>query len=207
MKTFLREKRITQIIHEITMIKQSSGYLTGQLLISMPQLQDPRFKKTVIYICGHDKNGAMGLVINKPLPSPSFKDLLTQLNILDEPILTKVPVHFGGPVEVGRGFVLHSMDYDHEASIHVSEDIALTATVDILSSIAKGEGPRHFILALGYAGWSAGQLDAELLSNSWLVVPADKGILFDSHSENKWQRALKKIGVRSDALATEVGHA
>jgi putative transcriptional regulator len=189
------------------MIKQSSGYLTGQLIISMPQLQDPRFKKSVIYICGHDKNGAMGLVINRTLPTPTFKDLLIQLNITAEPVITHVPIYFGGPVEVGRGFVLHSMDYEHEASIFVTEDMALTATVDILSSIAKGEGPRQFVLALGYAGWSAGQLDEEILANSWLVAPSDPSLVFDPQIESKWQRAMKKIGVKSALLASESGHA
>jgi putative transcriptional regulator len=186
--------------------EQDEGYLTGQLLVAMPNMSDPRFSRSVIYMCVHNENGAMGLVVNRTVESLTFPELLQQLEI-DAPQPVRHPVHFGGPVESGRGFVLHSGDYVQEGTIMVDDDIALTATIDILRAIANGEGPRHSILALGYAGWGPGQLDGELQANAWLHVPADEVLLFDPDNDNKWQRAMAKIGVDPSILSGDAGHA
>src|ERR1700722_4378493 len=137
----------------------SSGYLTGQMLIAMPQMQDSRFSRTVVYLCAHSAEGAMGLVVNRLFTALSFPDLLQQLNIPATPHCDQIRVHFGGPVEGGRGFVLHSTDYVQDSTLLVNKQVGLTATVDVLRAIAEGSGPRHSLLALGYAGWAAGQLD------------------------------------------------
>ena len=151
----------------------NGGYLTGQLLIAMPNMRDPRFTRTVIYVCAHNADGAMGLVVNRLVGSVTFPDLLTQLGIDTDTTTEEIRVHFGGPVESGRGFVLHSGEYHHASTLHVAERMALTAALDILQDMAKGRGPRRSLLALGYAGWGAGQLDAEIRSNGWLNVAAD----------------------------------
>ena len=141
---------------------ETTGYLTGQLLVAMPQMRDPRFMRSVIYMCAHSIEGAMGLVVNKLVDNVSFPDLLDQLNIQTGPLENEIFVHFGGPVETGRGFVLHSSDYVQDATLVIDENVGLTATVDILKSIAEGNGPDRSLLALGYAGWGAGQLDEEI---------------------------------------------
>jgi putative transcriptional regulator len=185
----------------------SEGYLTGQLLIAMPQMKDPRFTHSVIYICGHDENGAMGLVINKMIDTVRLSDLLTQLGI--EPSLQsqEVPIFFGGPVEMGRGFVLHSSDYVHEGSIMITDEIALTATLDILTIIAESDGPQQKMCLLGYAGWSSGQLETELQQNAWLQVPADMDLLFQQPINDRWRKVMSKIGVMPEDLSHEAGHA
>jgi putative transcriptional regulator len=182
--------------------------LTGQLLVAMPQMQDPRFMRTVIYMCAHrEETGAMGLVVNKLLGSLTMGDLLTQLEITPVRTNRQQPVHFGGPVEAGRGFVLHTADYREEATMVIDGNIAVTATLDILRAIGKGEGPSRSLLALGYAGWAPGQLDAEIQANGWLAVSADDDLVFDPDFEGKWQRALKKLGVDLTMLSTDAGHA
>lgn len=187
---------------------KSGNYLTGQILIAMPQMQDPRFSRTVVYLCAHSAEGAMGLVVNRRINSISFPELLEQLHIDRTPLCEGVGVHFGGPVESGRGFVLHSTDYMQEGTLLVDEHVGLTATVDVLRAIAEGRGPRLSLLALGYAGWSAGQLDGELLENTWLSVPADDELLFSPEIEHKWERAFAKIGVvDASKLSGEAGHA
>lgn len=185
----------------------TAGYLTGQLLIAMPQMQDPRFARTVIYMCAHTADGAMGLVVNKLLDSVSFEELLEQLNIDKPGRAPDIRVHFGGPVETGRGFVLHSADYVQNNTMLVSDNVALTATIDILRDLAAGGGPKRSILALGYAGWGAGQLDAEIQANGWLSAPADDAIVFDADLEQKWERAIGKLGVDFSMLSGEAGHA
>lgn len=189
------------------MDKEIRQYLTGQLLIAMPQMSDPRFARTVIYICAHTTDGAMGLVLNKPFAGIGFTDLLEQLGIEVEQQLGDMRVHYGGPVESGRGFVLHTTDYTREATLLVDDDVALTATVDVLRAIAEGRGPQKSILALGYAGWGAGQLDQEMQSNGWLHAPADPAILFDADLDTKWERAIAKLGVSLSMLSGEAGHA
>ena len=182
--------------------------LTGQLLIAMPQMMDPRFARSVVYVCAHSEDeGAMGLVINKLFDSLTMDELFTHLRLEPGALGRARPVHFGGPVEPGRGFVLHTTDYREEASLVVGDDLAITATLDILRAIGKGEGPRRSLLALGYAGWAPGQLDAEMQANGWLSVPANSDLVFDADFESKWQRALAKLGVDLTMLSTEAGHA
>ncbi len=183
------------------------GYMTGQLLIAMPTMSDPRFERTVIYMCAHSADGAMGLVVNKQADEIDFPELLNQLEIETEGVKNPIPVLVGGPVETGRGFVLHSLDYRQDSTLEVSDEVGLTATVDILRSIAEGEGPAHSLLTLGYAGWSAGQLDDEIQANGWLNVSADVSLLFDGALGEKWDRAVRKVGIDPSFLSADAGHA
>ena len=192
------------------MIKPSvaSGYLTGQFLVAMPQMGDARFERTVIYLCAHTAEGAMGLVVNRALEDVHLPDLLRQLNIPDTASAEAIRVHFGGPVETGQGFILHSADYVQDSTLMVGGGVGLTATLDILKDIARGSGPVQSLLALGYAGWGAGQLEGEIPANGWLTVPGDQALLFDHDLETKWERALAKIGVDIRLLASgAAGHA
>jgi putative transcriptional regulator len=182
-------------------------YLTGQLLIAMPTMSDPRFARSVVYICFHSEKGAMGLVINRLFTSISFPELLEQLSVKVSGPISDLRVHYGGPVDEGRGFVLHTTDFVREQTMLVDDDVALTATVDILRAIAEGEGPSQSFLALGYAGWDAGQLENEVLANGWLHAPADPAILFDSDIDTKWERAITKLGGPLSMLSVEAGHA
>jgi len=187
--------------------KDQTEYLTGQLLVAMPQMEDQRFARSVVYICAHTDDGAMGLILNKLAGAINFSDLLEQLNLPVATVSDKTRVHFGGPVETGRGFVLHSDDFTQDASLLIENGVALTATVDILSAISKGNGPRNYLLALGYAGWAPGQLDSEIQANGWLIAPADTDILFGSKIENKWNTALNTIGIDVTMLSSHAGHA
>ncbi|WP_454018654.1 YqgE/AlgH family protein [Azospirillum sp. Marseille-Q6669] len=188
-------------------LTKSSDYLTGQLLIAMPGMTDPRFQRTVIYMCAHNDDGAMGLVVNRLFGSVTFEDLLEQLEIeIQEPI-ANMPVHYGGPVESGRGFVLHSTDYVRDGTLVVDDEVALTATIDILRAISEDRGPRRNLLLLGYAGWGPGQLDAEIQANGWLNVPCDETLLFDPELDTKWERSIAKLGVSLSMLSAEAGHA
>ena len=186
---------------------QSNGYLTGKLLIAMPQITDSRFVKSVIYICAHNEDGAMGLVLNQIIESFSFIDLLEQLEIPPTEVSSQIKVHFGGPVESGRGFVLHSNDYQQDGTMLVAETVSMTATVDILSDLANNRGPEKSLLALGYAGWGPGQLNDELHQNGWLVADQDDEILFGSNLMDKWNLAMSKIGIDPALLSGEAGHA
>jgi putative transcriptional regulator len=193
---------------EETKSKQDlSGYLTGQFLLAMPHMQDPRYEKAVIYICGHDINGAMGLVVNKHLGDLTLKGLLDYLHLPQESIRRDLPIYFGGPVDTGRGFVLHSDDFTHPGTVKLGNHIALTATVDVLQAIAEGDGPKECLLAMGYVGWGPGQLDSELHSNRWLQVEADPEILFEISIEKKWEKAIAKLGVTPESLSDEFGQA
>lgn len=183
------------------------SYYTGHLLVAMPQMEDPRFERSVIYLCAHNAEGAMGLVVNRLFEAITFPDLLEQLNIETGPKTEQIRVHFGGPVESGRGFVLHTDDYVRDGTLKVRSGFALTATVDILKAIALGEGPRHSLLALGYSGWGPGQLESEIAANGWLIVPADPTIVFDQELEDKWQRALAATGVSIASLSGFAGRA
>jgi len=184
-----------------------TGYLSGQLLIAMPGMPDPRFAKTVIYVCAHNDEGAMGLVVNRPLDTLAFPDLLEQLGIESSKVHDQIRVLAGGPVEAGRGFVLHSCDYFQEATMRVNADVGLTATIDILRAIAVGNGPQKSLLALGYAGWGAGQLDVEIKENGWLNVESDNKLLFEDDLDVRWQHAMEKIGIDPRMLSDEAGHA
>jgi putative transcriptional regulator len=182
--------------------------LTGQLLVAMPQMQDPRFERSVVYMCLHNEQaGAMGLVVNKTIDTLTLGELYSHLNIEPSRENRPRPVHFGGPVDPGRGFVLHSTDYREDATLDLSGGFAMTATIDILRAIGKGAGPRRSLLALGYAGWAPGQLDAEIQANGWLSVSADTELVFDEAQDGKWQRALKKLGIDLSMLSTDAGHA
>ncbi|MEE8280621.1 MAG: YqgE/AlgH family protein [Alphaproteobacteria bacterium] len=187
--------------------ESQAGYFTGQLLIAMPQMNDPRFAHAVVYVCAHTDDGAMGLVVNRQIETLTFPDLLRQLNIDVTGVDDTIQVLFGGPVESGRGFVLHSADYVQKGTMMVDKDVGLTATMEVLKDIASGSGPRLNLLALGYAGWGPGQLDAEIQANGWLHVPADEALIFDRDLETKWERALAKLGVDSSMLSSDAGHA
>ncbi len=186
---------------------EPSRFLTGQLLIAMPQMADPRFAQTVIYMCAHSDDGAMGLVINRQIDSISFPGLLKQLEIDAPGANDQIRVMFGGPVETGRGFVLHSPDYVQESTLMIEGDLGLTATMDILKDIASGSGPKRSLLALGYAGWAPGQLDHEIQANGWLHAPAGADLIFNDNIDSKWDRALATLGINSALLSGEAGHA
>ena len=188
-------------------ISQDGSYVTGQLLIAMPGMRDGRFAKSVIYMCAHSEEGAMGLVLNQRLDSLKFAELISQLELDEKHLSEDVPVHFGGPVESGRGFVLHTSDYRQDATLEVVNGVALTATVDILKAIAQGKGPQKSLLALGYAGWGPGQLDKEIRANGWLQVPSDSEIIFDIEPDTKWDRAIQRLGIDPRMLSDDVGHA
>ena len=182
--------------------------LKGQLLVAMPQMTDPRFARSVVYVCLHNEDeGAMGLVVNKLVASVTMDELLSHLKLEPTQGVAARPVHFGGPVDPGRGFVLHTADYRDDGTLAVGEEFAITSTLDILRAIGKGEGPRRNFLALGYAGWAPGQLDAEMQANGWLCVAADSELVFDDAIDSKWQRALAKLGVDLSMLSTDAGHA
>ncbi|PSM18341.1 YqgE/AlgH family protein [Nitratireductor sp. StC3] len=191
----------------------AGGFLDDHFLIAMPGMVDDRFARAVIYVCAHSEEGAMGLIINQS-QSLRFADLLVQLGIVDEkqairlaPSARDLLVRNGGPVDRSRGFVLHSDDYVVESSLPVSDEVCLTATVDILRAISEGEGPRHAIMALGYAGWGAGQLEQEIVDNGWLTCPVDIELLFDGDIERKYDRVLASLGIDVAHLSNFSGHA
>jgi len=192
-----------------------SSFLDGQMLIAMPGMSDPRFDRSVIFMCAHSDNGAMGIIVNKRAPMISFSELLERLDIMPQENRIKLPddvqtmlVQFGGPVEPGRGFVLHTSDYfSADTSLPIDERVALTATLDILRAIAGGQGPRRSLLALGYAGWAPGQLEDEIQRNGWLSCTADEDLLFSPDLDSKYLNALHKIGVDPAMLSMDAGHA
>lgn len=193
-------------------------FLDGQLLIAMPRMMDRRFRRSVIYLCAHSDEGAMGLIVNQHADNLDFGDLLERLGLgeadghdsvldLADNVAT-MPIHRGGPVETGRGFVLHSADYFVEdVTLPIRDGVCLTATLDILRAIAAGKGPERTLLALGYAGWSPGQLESEIQANGWLHCPADLDIIFDADLDAKYDRALAKIGIDPSHLVADAGHA
>lgn len=187
--------------------KKSGGYLTGKLLVAMPYMADSRFEHAVIYICGHDEYGAIGLLINKLLNSLTFNDLLAQLDIASVSSARDVQMHNGGPVEVSRGFVLHSNDYQSDSTVRISENFCITATLDILKTLAQGKGPRKFLLTLGYTGWGANQLEQELQDNFWIVVDPSEEIVFNSALDFRWRAAMAALGVDPLTLSLESGRA
>ncbi|WP_422039934.1 YqgE/AlgH family protein [Roseibium sp.] len=189
--------------------------LEGQFLIAMPSMADSRFEHSVIYLCSHSEQGAMGLVVNQIARHLSLEELLIQLDIVNDESSIRLPdsvrdmnVHKGGPVEVERGFVLHSDDFMlNQSTLTIDNGICLTATLEILRALAQGDGPEQAILALGYAGWAPGQLENEIQANGWLTAPADPEILFDTDFDAKWHRALGSMGVDPAMLYTDAGHA
>ena len=186
----------------------SKAELTGKLLIAMPDMADPRFVRSVIFMCAHSDEGGMGLIINRPNPDVSFAALLSQLEIDAGPALRAPKVQYGGPVEQQRGFVLHSADYAcTEGTLNVDETFRMTATMQALEDIAKGAGPANAIFALGYAGWGPGQLEYEISQNGWLTCPPTEKLVFGTPNQSKWSEALKVMGIDPLLLSAKAGHA
>ena len=186
---------------------KQADYLDGHLLIAMPGMGDPRFDHAVIYMCAHSPEGAMGLVVNKLAKDITFPDLLEQLNLPGSGTHDNIQVHFGGPVEENRGFVLHSNDYSQDGSMPVDENMALTASVDVLAAMSTGAGPEMSLLALGYTGWGPGQLDAEIQANAWLHVASNNELVFGNDQAEKWTKAVTMLGIDLSMLSTTAGHA
>ncbi|MHA6263348.1 YqgE/AlgH family protein [Arenibacterium sp. CAU 1754] len=182
--------------------------LTGKLLIAMPGMGDPRFEHSVVFLCSHSDQGAMGLIVNKPAADVMLSDLLEQLNIKPETPMGDRQVHFGGPVEGARGFVLHTPDYDSKLhSMVVSDQFSMTATLDILEDMANGAGPEKALMMLGYAGWGPGQLEAEIAQNGWLTTEPDIALIYDMDNADKWGAALRSLGVDPLTLSASAGRA
>jgi putative transcriptional regulator len=210
--------RVLGFIDMAYLARRSSAeklYLDGKVLIAMPGMEDKRFARSVVYICAHSADGAMGIMINQIAPQISIHDLLVQLDVIpDRPAIrlpgsvARLKVHRGGPVETGRGFVLHSSDYFIDnATLPIDENVSLTATLEILKAMAAGAGPQNALLALGYAGWEAGQLDREIQMNGWLHLPAPPDFIFDPYAPGKYDRALALLGIEPSRLSTQAGHA
>ena len=182
--------------------------LTGQLLIAMPGMPDPRFEHSLIYLCAHSDEGAMGLIVNKPSADVTFGNLVEQLSIESPKDVSDIRVHFGGPVELGRGFVLHSPDFQSEmTTLRVDDSFAMTGTLDVLENIAQGAGPVKRLVVLGYAGWGPGQLEDEIAANGWLTCDASTELVFDTEDGQKWEAALGSLGISPLALSAEGGRA
>ena len=181
--------------------------LTGQILVSMPSLEDERFFKTVIYMCAHSNEGSMGIIINKKIDYDLYPDLLEQLGI-DKPLNNKkLFIRYGGPVESGRGFVLHSDDIIRQETLSIDKGVALTSTSEFFEDLSKGDGPKNSILALGYSGWGPGQIEKEILSNSWMTLSVDSSFLFDDEVNNKWSKAYNLLGIDPSKLSLNSGNA
>src|SRR5262245_18629079 len=204
-----------KISRKTTQQSPGRGYLDGQMLIAMPAMNDERFTRSVIYVCAHSTEGAMGIIVNHPAANIKFPDLLGQLEVIPAAERIQLPTRAGdvkvlkgGPVETGRGFVLHSSDFFIENStLPIDEGVCLTATLDILKAIARGKGPASAILALGYAGWAPGQLEHEIQQNGWLHCEADAELIFGQDTDTKYEKALRKIGIDLGMLSSEAGHA
>jgi putative transcriptional regulator len=193
-------------------MKKNDSYFAGKLLVAMPGMEDVRFYRAVIYLCAHDEHGAMGLIINQPLPDLEFGELLGQIKLSEGLVMPEetnalVHVMHGGPVEGARGFLLHSNDFSKPDTVKVDDRIYVTGTLDALCDVALGDGPLEKLFVLGYAGWTAGQLDEELQNNAWLVADADPALVFDHDTEGKWERAVKTLGIDPFMLASAGGRA
>ena len=189
-------------------MKGSDGYLAGKFLIAGPNMADKRFKRTVIYMCAHDENHAMGIIINRPKKDLSLSTMLPHLDVKDPITYQDSPVLYGGPVDSERGFVLHSLDFiDPANSLKLGKNLGLTTSKSILHALTRPNAPKKAVMALGYAGWTAGQLEAEILHNSWFISPADDKIIFAPNAKEKWEQALAKSGVNPLFLASQSGHA
>lgn len=186
---------------------EESGYLAGKLLIATPLIQESAFTKSVIYLCIHNAEGAMGLIINHSIANLDLAEVFEQLNIGGLASMSDFPVYFGGPVEMGRGFVIHTPDYRDADTVVLGGEIALTSSVRVLHDIAEGRGPAKMILALGYAGWDAGQLESEIAANSWMIVPSTPKLVFDVPPEQKWHESLDALGVDINKFSNQSGHA
>ena len=199
-------KHLTRI--KLMKASDPSYPLRGKLLIAMPGMGDPRFEKSVIFMCDHSENGAMGLIVNKSAPEIRFAELVEQLDIDTDGPIKDIPIHFGGPVENGRGFVLHSSDYDaNDSTLVIDGQFGMTATLDVVQDLAGGSGPRQAIFALGYSGWGPGQLEDEIQQNGWLTCEASSEIVFGADDSTKWSAALKTLGVDALTLSASAGRA
>ncbi len=193
---------------DVEMMDNPSGYLTGRLLVAMPSVQDGCFNRSVIYVCAHNAAGAMGIIVNSAIQSISLAEIMEQLSIPVESVLPDMQVHFGGPVDAHRGFVLHSDDVRLDDSLLPGSGIAMTANINILKDMAQGKSPRHGFLTLGYAGWESGQLEAEIEMGSWIVAPASGAVVFEADNDVKWSLAAASLGIADFAhLSYTVGHA
>ena len=187
---------------------QEDGYLTGRLLIASPSIGDPRFDKSVVFMCAHEDDHAMGIVINRPMEKLRLPTLLDQLGIAKAKVAPDKPVLMGGPVEKDRGFILHTCDFmSEDGTLPIAAGIGLTATREALEVLTENDAPRHSLLALGYAGWEGGQLEDEIQANAWLVTEPDDDLLFDLNHKSKWEKALHKLGVAPSQLIGSAGHA
>ncbi len=210
-----RQGRFQDMSFQLSPYDTESPYLDGQVLVAMPGMMDERFARAVIYICAHSAEGAMGIILNRPAANVNMPDLLVQLEIIPELERISLPqrvgrmqVLMGGPVETSRGFVLHSPDFHiAQSTLPIDDSVCLTATIDILRAIAAGMGPKDAVLALGYAGWSAGQLELELQANGWLNCPADAELIFNTAADVRYEMALRRIGIEPAMLSMEAGHA
>jgi putative transcriptional regulator len=189
------------------MVQSLEGYLNGNILVAMPLVADVRLEQTIVFVCGHDDHGAIGLILNKQLPSVLSSELFKQLHIPYDPAHGNRPLYFGGSVEMNRGFVLHSLDYLTDNTVVVSDDYGVTATVDILRSIATGIGPKEYRISLGYTGWSSGQLEQDLQDNRWLICPPSKDFIFETRSQEQWQKAYQNIGYERGCFPMHGGRA
>ncbi len=188
--------------------KNSDGYLAGNFLIAGPAMMDKRFRKTVIYMCVHDEEQAMGIIINRPKPDLKLSGMLPMLDVKGAVTNQDTQVLYGGPVETERGFILHSRDFmDKNNSLPLSDTMALTTSKSILRALVSANAPERAVLALGYAGWHAGQLEAEIIHNSWYVAPANEETIFGGAPKDKWRQALASIGISPELLSTQAGHA
>lgn len=187
---------------------EGENFLEGKLLIALPGMPDPRFEKSVIYMCAHSVEGAMGIMINRAVEGVQFRELMEKLELDVASEVNDVPILYGGPVETGRGFVLHSGDYESaDSTLSVSDDVSLTATIDILRALGQGKGPKKALFALGYAGWGPGQIEDEIRANGWLHCDSDAKLLFESQLGSRWKEALRKLGIDASGLTAHAGQA
>jgi putative transcriptional regulator len=186
---------------------RKEGFLEGKFLIALPGMPDPRFERSVILMCAHSSEGAMGLIVNKPVDGMPLSHLLGKLGIKVTANRVDTPVLFGGPVETERGLILHSSEYGGTQSTRVTQEVSLTGTIDVLHAIAQGRGPHQAMFALGYAGWGPGQIEEEIRHNSWVHCDFDNAILFDLESDAKWAAALRKLGIDLSGLSSQAGRA
>lgn len=195
-----------KLIYDIDTTDLVPGSLCDHFLIAMPSMQDTSFAQSVTYICEHNEHGAMGIVINNPMPMP-LSEIFSQMKLSDLAHQGHKPVVAGGPVQVERGFVLHSSDTQWHSTIKVSDDVSITASRDVIDAIAEGQGPKSYLVALGYAGWEKGQLEAEIAANSWLTAPGDKNIIFNTPFEQRWTVAALALGINVSLISNTAGHA
>jgi putative transcriptional regulator len=188
--------------------QSDQGFLFGKLLIAMPGMSDPRFEKSVILMCSHSERGALGLIVNKPIPALPFRDLMIKMDIEVTDEAPRTPVLYGGPVDTDHGYVLHGNERANRSStLAITPEIALTPTVDVLKAIAGGRGPRRWLMALGYAGWGPGQIESEIVANGWIHCDSDADLVFDAAMDTKWARAFAKLGAGLSGLSSDVGRA